>query len=66
MTVLSWSLSDEPDCKCPHCGMEFQQPLKDGLIPYHDWPDHCRQVCPGSKQHPRGLADLRPLWKDER
>lgn len=53
--------------KCPHCGREYSaRALKSGLMPTHDFPVPCRSVCPGSGQTPRGMADMRPLWKDER
>lgn len=53
--------------KCPHCGREYSlRAMKSGLMPTHDFPVMCRQVCPGSGQIPRGLADRRPLWKDEK
>lgn len=49
---------------CPHCGEIFTR-LTNELIPTHDWPRPCRQVCPGSGQVPRNPdSDKRPLWKD--
>lgn len=51
--------------KCPHCGREYHIRACRPLIPTHDFPVPCRSVCPGSGQNPRGLADLRPLWKDD-
>lgn len=62
---------------CPHCGWQYDpdeqrkrlakdQPSPCDLVPTHDFPEFCRSVCPGSKQHPRNaLTDRRPLWKDE-
>jgi hypothetical protein len=48
---------------CPHCGQVFASSAP--LIPTHDWPKPCRQVCPGSGQIPRNPeTDRRPLWKD--
>lgn len=55
--------------KCPHCGFRYSPDYEkdyDGLVPYHDWPVPCRQVCPGSKQNPRDVNDKRPLWQDEK
>jgi hypothetical protein len=53
--------------KCPHCGkLLCDENMPDGMVPTHDFPKLCRQVCPGSGQHPRGVVDLRPLWKDEK
>ena len=51
------------ELKCPHCGWTY--PFRSGLVPTHDWPKPCRQVCPGKGQTPRGMADRRLLWKDE-
>jgi hypothetical protein len=52
--------------KCPHCGEVFPaNRCRDSLIPTHDFPRPCRAVCPGSRQTPRGMADRRPLWKDD-
>lgn len=49
---------------CPHCGEDVA--VKDSLTAYHDWPKPTRQVCPGSKQHPRcAESDARPLWNGE-
>lgn len=56
--------------KCPHCGWVYSPDYQhgyDGLVPSHNFPiPATRQYCPGSKQNPRGLADRRPLWKDEK
>lgn len=58
---------------CPHCGWKYDPgavPREGGisaydLVPTHDWPQPCRQVCPGSRQTPRNAeSDRRPLWKD--
>ena len=52
--------------KCPHCGEVFAaRKCLGGSIPTHDFPKLCRQVCCGSGQCPRSLADRRPLWKDD-
>ena len=48
---------------CPHCGAEVPE---GPLTPYHDYPKPFRQVCPGSKQHPRSVYDRRTLWNGER
>jgi hypothetical protein len=49
---------------CPHCGEIFTR-LADSLIPTHDFPKPCREVCPGSGQTPRNPdSDRRRLWKD--
>lgn len=50
--------------KCPHCGKLFED--QPGLVPTHDYPVPCRQVCPGSQQYFRLEIDRRPLWKDEK
>jgi len=52
--------------KCPHCGEVFAQLLPGGLVPTHDYPKLCRQVCLGAGEYGRGIADKRPLWKDEK
>ena len=53
------------DLMCPHCGRLFNKAVA-GLIPVHDWPPLCRQVCPGSGQIPRcPESDARPLWNGE-
>lgn len=53
-----------PLAMCPHCGETFEGYHE--LIPYHDYPKPCRQVCPGSKQIPRcSESDGRPLWNGE-
>lgn len=50
---------------CPHCGSTFDRPLST-LIPTHNWPEHTRQVCPGSRQIPRNsISDRRRLWNGE-
>jgi len=52
--------------KCPHCGEIFHAGrCRDALIPTHCFPRLSRAVCPGSGQAPRGIADRRPLWKDQ-
>ena len=40
---------------CQWCAEEL--PLRDGLIPYHDFPKPCRSVCRGSKHPPMSAAD---------
>ena len=59
---------EERPMMCPHCGERFAYgQLQASLIPTHDWPKPCRQVCPGSQQAPRNaLSDKRPLWKDRK
>jgi endogenous inhibitor of DNA gyrase (YacG/DUF329 family) len=53
----------KPTATCPHCGEKFTK-LKDGVIPTHDFPRPCRQVCRGSGEQPKQHADT-PLWKDD-
>lgn len=48
---------------CPNCGELFSS-LKNSMIPTHDFPKPCRQVCRGSGQPPKSSADT-PLWKDD-
>jgi hypothetical protein len=49
---------------CPHCGKLVRPGT---LVPVHDWPILCRQMCPGSGQIPRNPeSDARPLWNGER
>lgn len=36
--------------RCSHCGETMA--LKDGLLPYHDFPKPCRQLCRGAKMPP--------------
>jgi hypothetical protein len=52
--------------KCGHCGWEFGAAEARGgtlgvLVPYHDWPQAARQMCPGAFTTPRILGDRRPL-----
>lgn len=49
--------------RCPHCGWKFNEP-NGSLVPTHDI-GRCGKKCPGSRQAPRSMADMRPLWKDE-
>lgn len=49
--------------KCPECGRTYRaQSLTNGLIPAHTHPQGTKAVCAGAYQHPRGMADKRPLW----
>ena len=41
---------DGPSGRCSHCGERM--PLKDGLLPYHDFPKPCRMLCRGAKMPP--------------
>ncbi len=53
--------------KCPHCGMIYKVGNSSAnLTPVHFLAEFSDQRCPGSGQVPRGLADRRPLWKDEK
>lgn len=54
---------EKPKASCPHCGEAFTA-LKAGVIPTHDFPKPCRQVCRGSGQLPRATPET-PLWKDD-
>ncbi len=49
---------------CPHCGKFVD--IRSGLTATHDYPKHCRQVCPGSGQYPRyAWGDGRLLWNGQ-
>lgn len=48
--------------ECPHCGEGFDR-LKNHVVPTHDHPRLCRQVCPGSGESPR--TDGATLWNDD-
>ena len=50
------------DSECPHCGEVFSR-LQDNVIPTHDYPRPCRQVCPGSGESPR--TNGATLWNDD-
>jgi hypothetical protein len=52
--------------RCPHCG-EIVRVLPSGLTGFHsERPMRPGPLpCPGSKQNPRALDDLRPTWRDE-
>lgn len=65
-------MEEREQLKCPHCGWaycpdDYKDDSSEGmcrLVPYHSWPYPTKQCCPGSKQHPRSMADRRSLWKD--
>lgn len=48
---------------CPHppCSQAFRESeLRDGAVPYHDFPRPCRSVCQGSTQPPLREAPKPP------
>jgi len=46
--------------KCPYCLADLV--LKDGVLPYHDYPKPTRRICSGAKKTPEAAEAEFKAW----